>query len=558
MEQDIFTNPTDAQRHALLERSLELAGRPEDYENVLALLSPPPDILNYQKPGAMKNRRIGIIGGGLAGLCAAFELRKLGADITIFDAQKERIGGRVYTHYFDPAYRYYGEFGAVRIPVSHETTWHYLNLFELQTESMAAPAGNNFIYAHGTRIRREPSGNTITTSLYPLYPLTETERRTPWNVLSDYAMNTMLLSLPPATRTEILRILPAYSQDYAEITRLSTRQVFERLGLSQGAISLIAAVEPLTGALMDSSHDEVMSSIYSMDFSNVYRVGGGMVHLPMAFYRSLSNHNPAEYRLPKEALGRVSIGLGYAVTGISLASAEKQVMLRYRRPDDREEEAAFDYVVCAIPFSTLRTAFITPFFSDQKMQAIRELNYMDALKCLLLCNTRFWEEDAPYGRMNGGISFTDLPIQSILYPSDHLRCLEEGSCGPDAPGVLTGAYNIDRDATRLGNQNVVRRFEQIKENIARVHGVSPGFLDARIVSHKTVEWNAQHWARGAFSVNGPGQKLNFAYAMQQPEYENRVFLAGEHMSVKQGWIQGALYSAMMAANRIAIQESDAR
>lgn len=553
MKQDSNRNPTNEQRHQLLKTSLERAGRPEDYENILRLLSPPPDILNYRRPGDMKDVRIGIIGGGLAGLCAAFELRKLGADITIFEAQSDRIGGRVYTHYFDAARRYFGEFGAVRIPVSHETTWHYLNLFDLHTESMAAPAGNNFIYAHGTRIRRDMSGRSITNSLYPLYPLTEAERRTPWNELSDYALDTMLLSLSPETRTEILKILPAYSRDYADITRLSSRQVFELLGLSQGFISLLSAVEPLTGALMNASHDEAMGSAYSMDFVNVYRVDGGMINLPLAFYHSFTHANPPECELPPEVLGRVAIRLGYAVTGISLAPNGQQVVLRYCGPDCQEEKAPFDYVVCAIPFSTLREVSIEPFFSSQKMQAIRELDYSDALKSLILCNPRFWEQDAPYGRMNGGISFTDLPIQSILYPPDHIRCSEKEYCGPNTPGVITGAYNIGQDSVRLGNQNVIRRFENIRQNIAEVHGISPEFLDTFIIDHKTVEWNAQHWARGAFSASGPGQKVNFAYAMQQPEYGNRVVFAGEHVSVKQGWIQGALHSAMFAVNQLAMR-----
>lgn len=551
MNQNSDLNPTDEQRHEILRSALERAGRPEDYENILRLLSPPPDVLTYRRPGDMKSVRIGIIGGGLAGLCAAHELRKLGADITIFEAQKEHIGGRVYTWYFDRAQRYYGEFGPVRIPVSHETTWHYLNLFGLCTESMSAPEGNNFIYAHQTRIRRDINSRNITEFLYPLYPLKKAERLTPWNELSEYATNSMLLSLPPETRREILQILPVYSERYADITQLSSRQVFEQLYLSQGAISLFNAVEPLAGSLMNASHDDLMSGEYTLDFLNVYRICGGMANLPFAFYWSLTNSNPPEYQLPVEALGPVSIRLGCPVTGISLAESGQKVILRYSKPDCSAEEECFDYVVCAIPFTTLREVSITPFFTNQKMQAIRELNYSDAMKSLILFKTRFWEEDAPYGRMNGGISFTDLPIQSILYTPDHIRCEEGEYCGPDKPGVITGAYSIGQDSTRIGNQTPARRFQLIKDGIAEVHGVSSDFLDPLILSHKTVEWNRQPWARSAFAASGPGQKVNFLYAMQQPEYGCRVFFAGEHVSVKQGWIQGALYSARVAASQIA-------
>jgi monoamine oxidase len=99
-------NPTDEQRHEMLKNALENAGRPEDYEFIIRLLSPAPDITNITAPGELRGVKVGIIGGGLAGMSAAYELRKTGADITIFEASNDRIGGRVYTYYFDPKGKY--------------------------------------------------------------------------------------------------------------------------------------------------------------------------------------------------------------------------------------------------------------------------------------------------------------------------------------------------------------------------------------------------------------------------------------------------------------------
>ena len=39
--------------------------------------------------------------------------------------------------------------------------------------------------------------------------------------------------------------------------------------------------------------------------------------------------------------------------------------------------------------------------------------------------------------------------------------------------------------------------------------------------------------------------------MAKPEYENRVYFAGEHVSSSHPWIQRAVNSAMKAANDIA-------
>lgn len=187
------------------------------------------------------------------------------------------------------------------------------------------------------------------------------------------------------------------------------------------------------------------------------------------------------------------------------------------------------------------------------MQAIKEINYIEAQKTLFLCKIRFWEANRSYGNINGGISFTDLPIQSIVYPPDHLRCEETEECSFTDPGVLIASYNLGLDSTRLSNQNTLRRFNIIKRNVEEVHGLPYGFLDTLIEEYATVNWNTEHWFRGAFAANYPGQKVNFSYSMLQPEYNNRVLFAGEHVSTKQAWMQGALQTGKSAANQIAKQ-----
>lgn len=548
--QDPFYNPTNEQRHEILYESLNRSERAEDYENIVELLSPPPDILEFAAPMSMQNLNIGIIGGGLAGLSAAYELRKLGANITIFDAEGTRIGGRIYTHYFNNSRQYFGEFGAMRIPVSHGTTWHYINLFNLNTESLTSPESNNFIYVRNVRMRRERSGENIERLLYPLFSLTETERMTPWNELNSYATETMLNSLTPAQRSEILKILPVYSQEYAAITNLSNRQVYEMLGLSQGFINLLSAVDPFAGATLNISHDETMSGNYSLDFLNTYRITGGMINLPLAFINSLANNNPPELNDRNGQLGRVNIKLGHIVNGISQAS-ENYVNIKYSNPYGNELSESFDLVICTIPYSTLRDVELNPYFSDKKMQAIRELNYMDAQKTIFLFNKRFWEENEPYGNINGGISFTDLIIQSIVYPPDHIRC-EENECSPNEPGVMIASYNLGLDSIRLSNQNPYRRFEIVKRDVEKVHGTPPGYLDTLIDSNKTVFWNNMQWTRGGFAAAYPGQKIDLAYNMLLPEYNNKVFFAGEHVSTKPGWMQGSLQTGKWVANQIAL------
>lgn len=545
-------NPTDAQRHEILKKAFIETGRPEDYKNVIGLLTPPSPIENFAASGAYKGLKIGIIGAGLAGMSAAFELRKLGVDITIFEASEDRVGGRVYTHYFDNEEKYFGEFGAIRIPVSHETTWYYINKFKLDTTPFIQSNPNAFIYAHNTRIRNDAEGRNIEGQLYPKYDLTNREKASPWPALYDYAINHAMESLKEEDRKEILKILPIYSPSYTRLINMSNRQIFEMLGLSQGLINLITSVDPLTGGILYFSYSETMQEMYPLNFEALYRMAGGNSKLPKAFYKSLTSRSPEEYGdISLSDLGEVEFKLGYYVNGVYRSIDSEKVILKYRNiKTSNDQLEVFDYVVCAIPFTTLRTVDVRPLFSNKKMQAIRELNYLDASRVLLLCRKRFWEEDRDYGRINGGISFTDLPIQSLFYPSDHVLCSEASKYSSDEPGVLT-VYNFNQDAIRLGNMSRERILELAKRNIEEVHGLPQGYLDEIVVDYAILHWNDQEWFKGAVSMELPGQKRIFYNQMLKPEYNNRVFFAGEHISPTHAWMQGALYTGKLAANMLA-------
>lgn len=543
-------NPTDDQRHEMLRNSLDRAGRPEDYEYILNRLSPPPNIINYAAIGELKGKKIGIIGGGLAGMSAAFELRRLGANIHILEASPDRIGGRVYTHYFDSSGRYYGEYGAMRIPVSHETTWYYINLFGLNTFPMTTPRRNNFYYVHNRRFRVTQSVEEI---LYPLYDLPPQERAIPYPELADFAFEHRFRQLPPDIRAEMITIQPTYSPEFIPLMNMSLRQNFEQLGLSQEAINLISSVNSPAGALLNISYDEMAHEEYTFDFINTYRVQGGNVNLPLAFYQSFLSQHPMQYAdVPQTLLGTVTYHPGHTVSGIYHSPTPNQVLLQYRNTlEGTTLTEQYDYVICAIPFSTLRDIQIYPYFTNIKMQAILELNYSNALKSIFFCNRRFWETDAEYGQIIGGISFTDKIIQSMIYPSDHNQCLLESTCTPEEPGSLVASYNLHLNSVRLGNLEKERRFEVIKQNVEEVHGLPRGYLDSIIEQHKTVVWNNEPNFRGAFALTTPGQKQLFAYEILRPEYNNRMYFAGEHTSTKHAWIQGALWSGKLAANMIA-------
>ncbi|KPU42772.1 flavin-dependent L-tryptophan oxidase RebO precursor [Oxobacter pfennigii] len=545
-------NPTDEQRHKIIYNSLVEAGRPEDYENIVGLLRPPQDITRSISPGEFKAIKVGIIGGGLAGMAAAFELRKLGFDITVFEPITERVGGRIYTYYFDNGKKLYGELGAGRIPASHETVWHYINLFKLDTLPIISENSNSFIYVREVRVRADNKGQNVRHQIYPLFNLTVEETNTQWPELYDQVTKHYLSNLPPEVRKQLLMTLPRYDYRLEALQDISIRQAMQQYGLSLDAVNMITSVMPTVGALLDNSYAAELHSEYSLDYMNPYRISGGMLNLPLAFYNSLTSPNPSEYPgIPQDALGSVNWKGGFIVTGIFKSASNGKVAIRYMRttvPEDIFED--FDYVLCAAPYPTLRPMDISPVFTPRKMQAIKQVYYQDAQRTLFLCRERFWERLGIYR----GSSYTDEIIQMIIYPQDHALCSQSSpGCSPGEPGVLIASYNIGQDADSLGNFLPMEKYLYLRNKVEKVHGLPRWSLDFnKIVSgFKTINWSSEPYFFGAFQFFLPGQQRDFLYISTIPEYGNRVFFAGEHTSPKNGWLQGALQSGMIAAKDIA-------
>jgi len=560
-------NPTDEERHEMLRMTLEEANRIEDFNNIVELLSPPQDITTILPPGSCSGIKVGIIGGGIAGLASAFELRKLGFDITIFETEEKRIGGRVYTYYFDEEKRLYGELGAMRTPVGHETTWHYINTFGIKTRPFIQNNKNALFYIRHKRARNDPQGKSVMENIYPEFNLTERERNTPWQKIIGDALSSNLLKIPPSIRKELLEVKENYSDIIKYVGSLGIREVLEKMGVSEGAIELISGVAPFLGSFYYNSYSENLIEEYTVDYAYRYEMVGGAVNLPLAFYDSLMSKKPKEYNnIRDEELGKVSWESGKTVKSIyKINDIEDKVVLEYA--DERLSKLysqTFDFVVCAIPFSSLRDVNVFPMFSNEKMQSIREVFYTSSQKTLFMCNERFWEKGNDNEKIVGGGSNTDLPIQTIWYPSHSISTSYGGvtknkmnvSVGrkrsaKDNQGVLIASYNLGLDGIRVGSLDDNARFELIKRQVEDVQGLPRGYLDYVVEDHKTVDWDREKGFYGAFCYFMPQQQKLFSNAMVKPEYNNRVYFAGEHVSLTHGWIEGSVSTAMKAANKLA-------
>lgn len=550
-------NPSNEERYKMLKRALEVLNRPEDLKNIIEMMSPPRDITTILPQGSCKGIKIGIIGAGLAGLSSAFELRKLGFDITIFEMQEKRIGGRIYTHYFDKDEGLYAELGAMRIPVSHETTWHYVNTFDLKTSPFIQSDENTYIYIRHKRAKNDLLGKDVMKKIYPEFNLTPKERVTPWQKLISYVLTTPLLNMSPEIRKEILKVQQEYPLEIDYLDNFSTRKMMEKLGLSEGAIELISGLEPFIGTAYYNSYFEPLQEEYNVENLYRYKIDGGFVNLSNSFYKSLMSKKPREvFNIKEKNLGKITFKTGSTVVALSKHTKDDKVIVEYKQHNKSQERLnqTFDFVICSIPFSSLRNVELFPMFSNEKMQAIKEVNYMCAQKVFFLCNKRFWEEDDIYG----GASSTDLPIGKVWYVDQRYNskvnkddCHNKKKNKSSDKGVLLASYIAGQDALRLGNLDEKTKIESVKRQVEQVHGLKRGYLDSIVEDVKIIQWEREQGFYGGYCYFMPSQHRLFSYPMITPEYDNRVYFAGEHTSVLHAWCQGALSSGMKAANEIA-------
>lgn len=553
-------NPTNEERHEMLMQQLIRERRPEDLKNILEVLSPPPDITAVCPKGYGRNFKVAVIGAGEAGLSAAFELRKIGCNITLFEAT-DRIGGRINTYYFDKDKKYFAELGAMRIPISHEATWHYINLFKLNTSPFVINNINNLFYLRDAQAVNDPLGLSVMENIYPRFYLTPEERRTPWQELEMKVLYKYLYTLSPNERRELIEVKPKYSDRIRELDVMTRRIAYEHAGLSQGAVAILGSVALLEQDLIGQSFVEELQEKYTTDFGITYYINGGMINLPLSLYKALCDETPGVYKnISRDELGKVDIKIGFPVNGIYDSPEGNNVIIEYS--DCRQVNHyynKFDYVVCTIPFSSLRRLEINPLFSPRKSQAVIELNYEPAQKTFLFLKDRFWEYGTQCTRIVGGNTLTDLPNNSVFYPSDHsmqIPYVENGwtlrpGTSPQEPGVLLASYNWSQGAERIENEYESLRIKDIKRYIEKIHGLPKGYLDEKLIDSVTINWEQVQYLWTGAAIMKPESKTIFSYAVTLPEMNNKVFFAGEHISQKHAWQQGSLQTGMIAANSIA-------
>ena len=260
-------------------------------------------------------------------------------------------------------------------------------------------------------------------------------------------------------------------------------------------------------------------------------------------------HEPALFQ-PVGGMGRIGdaftrecrdmIQFNARVTRV--AQSEQGVTVHYedggRGGAVREESA--DWCVCTIPLSILAQLHVD--CSDKMRKAIAAVPYASAFKVALEFKRRFWEED---DWIVGGISYTNLPIVQIAYPSHGIF-----TPGPAVVQAAYDTYTAGRNYTYSWSTLTPR--ERIAAALAFGRQIHPQY-DAEFMSGTSWVWHRTPWTLGCY-----GQwtdELRDSHYKTLCEVDNRLVLAGEHCSHVPAWQEGAILSGLDAIRRLDAKEN---
>ena len=114
------------------------------------------DMVALIKNGLMPTphpQRVIVVGAGMAGLTAAYELQRAGHDVVVLEAQS-RVGGRVYTMREPFSDGLYAEVGAMRLPRTHHLTMAYIDKFKIKTSPFTMGNPRAYYYLNGRKFRK--------------------------------------------------------------------------------------------------------------------------------------------------------------------------------------------------------------------------------------------------------------------------------------------------------------------------------------------------------------------------------------------------------------------
>ena len=466
--------------------------------------------------GEAHGTRVVILGAGVAGLSAAWELGRAGYGCVVLEA-RDRVGGRNWTIRngtalemtdgtrqvcaFDPGL--YWNAGPARIPSHHQSVLGYCRELSVPLEVEINTSRGARLYnpaANGGRpVEMRQAHNDVRGEIAELLG----------KAINRGSLDEELTAQDKERMLAFLRTYGDLSPDL--VFRGSSRSGYRSLPDAGAEAGVRRDPLPLSTFLDIDLWNAVLFE-EGFDFqATMFQPVGGMDMIPAAFAARLGD----------------AVRLGCEVTAIRRRDDGVTVAFTDRR-SGRSATVDADYCVVTIPLGVLRA--IDCDFSAVHRAAVRGVDYGDAVK-IAWESRRFWEID---DHIYGGLSWVKGPTTMAWYPSDRLFSHR---------GILLGAYAFGASADDLASRPLAMQFDMSR---AAVEGLHPGH-GRELEKPMAIAWSKVPYTLGITPRYAAENDANYV-ALCEPD--GPFHFAGEHLSHVGAWQEGAILSARRAVNAL--------
>ncbi len=467
-----------------------------------------------------KGTKVVILGAGIAGLVAAYELGKAGWSCTLLEA-RERCGGRNWTIRggtdveFTTGVRQscsfdegnYFNAGPARLPSIHHTMLGYCQelgvALEVEVNSSRGALMQSDKLNGGKPVAERRAVNDTRGHVSEL--LAKCIRK---GALDE--------EITAEDRERMIEFLRQYGDLQPDLLFTGTERSGYKVQPSAGK-AIPEAIDPLPmHALLDADLWQAMMAEEVIDWQpTMFQPIGGMDCIPAAF---------------EKKLGSV-VRSGAVVSSIRQSDAGVTVVYR-DGTSVRDHTVNADYCICAMPLTMVRT--LDADFSPAVRQAIDATSYDSAYKVAWEA-PRFWEKE---NGIYGGLSYLRQTVNVVWYPS--ARMFSER-------GVVVSGYSIE-NGTAFGKlPDMQAKLDASREAVELLHpGHGKDLSKPVYISWEHIPYNLGAWISG-FGHAGPGL-LDVLLAP-----DRRVYFAGDHTSHLVGWQEGAALSSYRVINQLGVR-----
>ena len=473
---------------------------------------------------AGRRAQVAVLGAGIAGLAATYQLERAGFRVTLLEA-RARVGGCNWTlrhgdriemsdevtQQVSFSVDMYFNAGPARIPSHHQNIVEYCRRLGVPLEVMVN-ANRNAWLGPSSRgdapLRLRQAVNDTRGRLAELLAM----------ALDHGALDEALVA---EQRARLRAFLKAYGDLAADMRYRGSARAGDAVAERHGEDAQKSAL-----ALRRILNNDVLKAVIYEELlgmqATLLQPVGGMDRLPEALRRAIAS----------------PLVLGAAVEEI--ATQEDKVCIAYRERNGASRQLCADYAIVTLPPPVLATLHTD--FEPRIKQTLADVTYDHANKTAFE-SPRFWENQQIYG----GISFVSGETSMVWYPSHGFH---------SSSGILTTAYNSDVDGKRFARRTIAEQLALSRNAVDSLHPGCGQLLDKGIA----INWKKIPYSLGAWplsSVDGHPTNTLVADArrlLSQPQ--GRVYFAGAYLSELPAWQEGAVRSAHRVVEALAARVSN--